>query len=241
MAPQKASARKARITRETYPEGNAFSSLAPARNLHCPRLSITRSDRERLNGHLAQVIWFTGLSGSGKSTLANALEKELHRMGMHTYILDGDNVRQGLNKDLSFTDADRVENIRRVAEVAKLMMDAGLIVMTAFISPFRTDRALAQRLIGEDRFIEVFVNAPLAVCEQRDPKGLYRKARAGQLPHMTGIDSPYDEPIRPHVALNTASEDVEQSTRKLVEFLKLKHALAMQSPPSTGDRCDEKS
>lgn len=161
-----------------------------AQNLYDQELSITRRDRERLNGHKCKVIWFTGLSGSGKSTIANILEKELHAQGKHTYLLDGDNVRQGLNKDLRFTHADRVENIRRVAEVAKLMMDAGLIVITAFISPFRAERELARNLIGEENFIEVFVDTPLAVCEQRDPKGLYKKARSGQLLNMTGISSP---------------------------------------------------
>jgi bifunctional enzyme CysN/CysC len=140
--------------------------------VHAQALSITRADRERLNGHAGRVIWFTGLSGSGKSTLANALEKALHAQGKRTYILDGDNIRQGLNKDLGFTDADRVENIRRIAEVAKLMMDAGMIVITAFISPFRHEREMAREMIGPDRFVEVYVNTPLAVGEQRGVKGL---------------------------------------------------------------------
>jgi len=161
------------------------------------------------------------LSGSGKSTIANALEKALHAEGRRTYILDGDNVRQGLNKDLGFTDADRVENIRRVAEVAKLMMDAGLIVMTAFISPFRAERQMARELIGADNFIEVFVDTPLAVCEQRDPKGLYKKARSGQLPNMTGINSPYEAPLSPELVVDTAQRGVEAALEDINRVLSL--------------------
>jgi bifunctional enzyme CysN/CysC len=153
--------------------------LPLARNLHQQALTITRQEREKLCGHSGQVIWFTGLSGAGKSTLANALEVALHEQGKRTYVLDGDNVRHGLNKDLGFTDADRDENIRRVVEVAKLMMDAGLIVMTAFISPFRREREMARELIGPEDFVEVYVSTSLAVCEQRDVKGLYKKARSG--------------------------------------------------------------
>jgi len=190
-----------------------------AQNLHRQALSITREDRERLNGHKCKVIWFTGLSGSGKSTIANTLEKELHAQGKRTYILDGDNVRQGLNKDLGFTDADRVENIRRVAEVAKLMMDAGLIVMAAFISPFGAERQMARELIGEDNFIEVFVDTPLAVCEQRDPKGLYKKARSGQLPNMTGISSPYEPPARPDLVINSTIISAEDAVAQINLYL----------------------
>ncbi len=170
-----------------------------------PALTIGREDRERLNGHQGKVIWFTGLSGSGKSTIANALEKELHAQGKHTYILDGDNIRQGLNNDLGFTDADRVENIRRVAEVAKLMFDAGLIVMAAFISPFRAEREMARKLIGEKNFVEVYVDTPLEVCEQRDPKGLYKKARNGEILNMTGISSPYEAPTHPDIHYTESS------------------------------------
>jgi bifunctional enzyme CysN/CysC len=187
-----------KFTHSTVAAGMIRHNLRRAQNVHRQALSITREDRERLNGHKGKVIWFTGLSGSGNSTIANALEKELHAQGRRTYILDGDNIRQGLNKDLGFTDADRVENIRRVAEVAKLMMDAGLIVMTAFISPFRAERQMARELIGNDNFVEVFVDTPLEVCEQRDPKGLYKKARSGQLPNMTGINSPYEPPENPN-------------------------------------------
>ena len=199
-----------RFTQATVAAGLINHNLRRAQNVHRQALSIGRADRERLNGHRGKVIWFTGLSGSGKSTLANALEKELHAQGKRTYILDGDNVRQGLNRDLGFTDADRVENIRRVAEVAKLMMDAGLIVMTAFISPFRAERQMARELIGEDNFIEVFVDTPLAVCEERDPKGLYKKARRGELPNMTGISSPYEPPIAPALTIDTKEMSVEE-------------------------------
>jgi bifunctional enzyme CysN/CysC len=162
------------------------------------------------------VIWFTGLSGSGKSTIANALEVALHAQGYRTYILDGDNIRGGLNKDLGFTDADRVENIRRIAEVAKLMMDAGLVVMTAFISPFRRERDMARTLIGAEHFIEVHVDTPLATCEARDVKGLYKKARAGQLPNLTGIGSPYEAPLSPDVVVNSGAESVDEVVERLL-------------------------
>ena len=174
-------------------------------HLHYQALSVTRPQREQLNGHPGKVIWFTGLSGSGKSTLANALEVELHSRGIHTYLLDGDNVRMGLSKDLGFSDADRVENIRRIGEVARLMMDAGLVVITAFISPFRAEREMARSVIGPDQFLEVYVNTPLDVCEQRDVKGLYKKARAGLIPRMTGITSPYEAPDKPFYTTHTAS------------------------------------
>lgn len=188
-------------------------------NLHQQNFTIGRSDRERLGGHLGRVIWFTGLSGSGKSTIANAIEVELFTRGRRTYILDGDNIRQGLNKDLPFTDYGRIENIRRVAEVAKLMMDAGIIVIAAFISPFRRERELARQLIGDDRFLEVFVDTPLAVCEQRDPKGLYVKARGGRLPNMTGITSPYERPDKADVIVRGDTSDLRQSTDHLLRVM----------------------
>jgi bifunctional enzyme CysN/CysC len=191
-------------------------NLRRAQNVHRQALTITHEDRARLNGHKGKVVWFTGLSGSGKSTIANALEKKLHALGKRTYILDGDNIRQGLNKDLGFTDADRVENIRRVAEVAKLMMDAGLIVMTAFISPFRAEREMARELVGSDDFVEVFIDTPLEVCQQRDPKGLYKKARDGQLPNMTGIDSPYEIPQAPSFVMATQQPASEEAMDALV-------------------------
>ena len=208
-----------KFTHATVAAGMIRHNLRRAQNVHRQALSINREDRERLNAHRGKVIWFTGLSSSGKSTLANALEKELHAQGKRTYILDGDNIRQGLNKDLGFTDSDRVENIRRVAEVAKLMMDAGLIVMTAFISPFRAEREMARELIGNENFIEVFVDTPLEVCEQRDPKGLYKKARSGQLPNMTGINSPYEPPLSPACVLAPSNQYLDAAVRTLTKLL----------------------
>jgi bifunctional enzyme CysN/CysC len=195
-----------RFTNATVAAGLITHSLRRADNIHQQALTISKQERERLNGHPGKVIWFTGLSGSGKSTLANALEVELHRQGKRTYILDGDNIRQGLNKDLGFTDADRVENIRRITEVAKLMMDAGLIVMTAFISPFKRERDIAKQRIGEEHFIEVFVDTPIEVCEKRDPKGLYQKAREGKLPNFSGISSPYEAPDKPNIKVDTSKQ-----------------------------------
>lgn len=204
-----------RFSQTTVAAGMIQHNLRRAQNVHRQALSVGRAERERLNGHSGKVIWFTGLSGSGKSALANALEKELHAQGKRTYILDGDNIRQGLNKDLGFTDADRVENIRRVAEVAKLMMDAGLIVMTAFISPFRAERDMARELIGEGNFVEVFVDTPLEICETRDPKGLYRKARLGELPNMTGINSPYEAPEHAELTIQTDKTDMATALQLL--------------------------
>jgi len=208
-----------RYTHATVAAGLIRHSLRRAQNVHRQPLSITREARERLNGHSGKVLWFTGLSGSGKSTLANALEVALHADGMHTYILDGDNVRQGLNGDLGFTDADRVENIRRIAEVAKLMMDAGLIVMTAFISPFRRERDLARELVGTENFIEIFVDTPLEICEQRDIKGLYKKAREGKIPNMTGVNSPYEVPLSAELTIRTEASSIEESVTALRTLL----------------------
>ena len=181
---------------------------------------ITAEQRAQAKKQKACVIWMTGLSGSGKSTLANALEVKLHEMGQHTYLLDGDNVRHGLNRDLGFTETDRVENIRRISEVAKLFVDAGLIVSTAFISPFRQDRALARGLFEHGQFLEVFVDAPLDVCEERDPKGLYKKARAGEIPHFTGIDSPYEAPDSAEIHVKTGELDIEQAVEYLIDQLR---------------------
>ncbi|EMB2735499.1 adenylyl-sulfate kinase [Serratia marcescens] len=164
--------------------------------------AVTCADREARNGHRGAVLWFTGLSGSGKSTVAGALEQALHGLGVSTYLLDGDNVRHGLCRDLGFSDEDRRENIRRVGEVAKLMVDAGLVVLTAFISPHRAERQMVREMLGDDRFIEVFVDTPLAICEARDPKGLYKKARAGELRNFTGIDAVYEAPQQPEIHLD---------------------------------------
>lgn len=199
-----------RLTDATVAAGLIRHNLRRAQNVHREAHAIGRAERERLNGHRGMVFWLTGYSGSGKSTIANALEVSLHADGFRTYILDGDNIRHGLNKDLGFADADRVENIRRVAEVAKLMVDAGLIVITAFISPFRSERESARSRFENGEFVEVFVDAPLETCESRDPKGLYKKARAGLLPNMTGIGSPYEPPESPEFHLNTAGQSVEQ-------------------------------
>ncbi|WP_254592359.1 adenylyl-sulfate kinase [Pectobacterium polaris] len=179
---------------------------------------VTRESREKLHGHQGVVIWFTGLSGSGKSTLAGTLEQALHQRGVSTYLLDGDNVRHGLCRDLGFTDDDRRENIRRVGEVAKLMVDAGLVVLTAFISPHRAERKMVQDLLGEGQFIEVFVDTPLATCEARDPKGLYKKARAGELRNFTGIDSAYEAPEAPDSHLD-GEQLVTNLTDQLLDLL----------------------
>ncbi len=208
-----------RFTHATVAAGMIRHSLRRAHNIHRQALSVARTDRERLNGHAGKVIWFTGLSGSGKSTLANALEVELHARGMRTYLLDGDNVRQGLNKDLGFTEADRVENIRRIAEVAKLMMDAGLIVITAFISPFQREREMARQLIGADAFTEIYVSTPLETCEKRDPKGLYQQARAGKIPNMTGVNSPYEAPENPDLEIDTSATPVSDLALQVIDYL----------------------
>ena len=210
-----------RFSHATVAAGMITHSLRRAQNVHKQAVSVTRAQREKLNGHQGKVIWFTGLSGSGKSTLANALEVALHAQGRRTYLLDGDNVRQGLTKDLGFTDADRVENIRRITEVAKLMMDAGLIVMTAFISPFRREREMARGLIGAEDFVEVFVNTPLEVCERRDVTGLYKKARTGLLPNFTGVDSPYEAPLDPDIELQGLDGQINGSLERLTKKLEL--------------------
>lgn len=180
---------------------------------------VTKKDRSLQKGQKPCILWFTGLSGSGKSTIANALERKLYAMGLHTYLLDGDNIRHGLNKDLGFTDEDRIENIRRIGEVSRLFVDAGLIVITAFISPFRKDRQSVKDLIEDREFIEIFIDTPLEVCERRDPKGLYKKARKGELSAFTGIDSPYETPLNPDLHILTEYQSVEESVEQIINFL----------------------
>jgi bifunctional enzyme CysN/CysC len=199
-------------------------ALRRAENVHWQALDVGRDTHARLKGQKPAVLWFTGLSGAGKSTIANLVEKKLAALGRHTFLLDGDNVRHGLNKDLGFTEADRIENIRRVGEVAKLMTDAGLIVLTAFISPFRAERDMVRGMIAPGEFIEIFVDTPLVEAEARDVKGLYAKARAGELPNFTGIDSPYEAPENPELWIDTtamsAADAAEMIVARLMEFEK---------------------
>ena len=183
---------------------------------------ISKSDRLKNNGHQAKVIWLVGLSGSGKSTLAGNIETVLHQKGYKTYLLDGDNVRLGLNNDLGFSSKDRTENIRRIAEVARLFNEAGIIVLSAFISPLAADRAQAQRLIGSENFIEIFIDCPLHVCEKRDVKGLYAKARKGLIPNFTGIDAPFENPKQPNLTISTEAEAPAASLKKLLDFIEPK-------------------
>jgi bifunctional enzyme CysN/CysC len=200
--------------------GQIRFALRRAHNIHWQPLVIGRADRAALKAQRPCVLWFTGLSGAGKSTIANALEAKLHALGRHTYLLDGDNVRKGLSKDLGFKDADRVENIRRIAEVAALMNDAGLIVITAFISPFRAERRMARSRVAPGEFLEIFVDTPLALAERRDPKGLYRKARRGELVNFTGIDSPYERPENAEIVIDGARLDPATAADRIVDELR---------------------
>ena len=181
--------------------------------------TVSKEDRLKLNGHKSAVLWFTGLSACGKSTVANTVDHILHEKGIHTYVLDGDNVRMGLNKNLGFSAEDRTENIRRIGEVAKLFCDAGLFVLTAFISPYRVDRDRVREILGEGEFIEVFVNASLETCEARDPKGLYKKARAGEIKGFTGIDDPYEEPENPELTLDADNKSIDELAEEVVAYL----------------------
>ncbi len=214
-----------RITSQTVGAGMLNFALRRSHNVQWQSIDVDKAAHTRLKGHRPCVVWMTGLSGAGKSTIANLVERRLHSLGCHTYLLDGDNVRHGLNKDLGFTDTDRVENIRRIAEVAKLMVDAGLIVITSFISPFRSERRTARELLEEDEFIEVFVDAPLKVAEARDPKNLYAKARRGEIVNFTGIDSPYEPPESPEVHIETTEGTAEEAAERLVEELRQRRVL----------------
>lgn len=187
---------------------------------------VTRDQRAIQKNQKPCILWFTGLSGSGKSTVANAVESKLFEIGAHSYLLDGDNVRHGINKDLTFTDEDRIENVRRIGEISKLFVDSGLLVLTAFISPFRADRALVRKLVGEGEFIEVFIDTPIEICEQRDPKGLYKKARQGEIKHFTGIDSPYELPEAPEVVVKTSELTIEECANVVVDYLKANQYLS---------------
>ncbi|HEY1632454.1 MAG TPA: sulfate adenylyltransferase subunit CysN [Rhizomicrobium sp.] len=214
-----------RFTNRTVAAGMIEFSLMRATNVHWQALDVNKTARADLKGQKPAVLWFTGLSGSGKSTVANLVERTLYAQGRHTYILDGDNVRHGLNRDLGFTDAARVENIRRVAEAAKLFVDSGLIVLVSFISPFRSERRMARELVGSGEFIEIYVDTPLEICEQRDPKGLYQKAREGQIKNFTGIDSPYEAPEAAELTISTAGTDPAELAERVVAYLREKRLI----------------
>ena len=209
-----------RLTNNTVGAGTLHFALRRAHNIHIQHVDVDQAARAQAKGQKPAVLWFTGLSGAGKSTIANLVEKKLHALGRHTYLLDGDNVRHGLNKDLGFTEADRVENIRRIAEVAHLMVDAGLIVLTAFISPFRSERAMARSLMREGEFIEVYVDTPLQVAEDRDVKGLYKKARRGEIANFTGISSPYEPPEAPELRVSTTDMSAEEAADRVIASLR---------------------
>ena len=208
-----------RMSNNTVGMGLIDFALRRSENIHWQKMDVSKESRAKQKLQTPKVIWFTGLSGSGKSSIANILEKKLQSLGKHTITLDGDNIRHGLNRDLGFTEADRVENIRRVGELAKLMLDSGLICITSFISPFESERSMARTLVSENEFIEVFVDTPLSVCEQRDVKGLYAKARAGEIPNFTGISSPFEAPKNPEIRLDTTNISAEEAANQIVEFL----------------------
>ena len=211
------------ISKGEYPDRRQVLSGVKSQNIFWSAGKITREVREQRNRHKGAILWLTGLSGAGKSTVATELERELFAMGLHTYILDGDNIRHGLSANLGFSPEDRTENIRRVAEVARLLMDAGVLVITAFISPYRDDRRLARSLVNEGEFVEVYVNAPLEVCEQRDPKGLYKKARAGQIANFTGVSAPYEPPDQPELVVHTDKQTPAECVAHIIDFLKLQY------------------
>ena len=196
-----------------------------ATNIHWHAGAVGRDDRQKLNGHNSAILWFTGLSGAGKSTLANAVEDKLYQLGHRTYVLDGDNIRHGLCKDLSFSDKDRTENIRRIGEVAKLFVDSGVLVLSAFISPFRSDRDAVRALVADGDFIEIYCKCDLSVCEDRDVKGLYKKARAGEVPFFTGISSSYEEPLKPEIEVNTGAQSLEESVTQVIAALRARNII----------------
>ncbi|HXC59145.1 MAG TPA: sulfate adenylyltransferase subunit CysN [Steroidobacteraceae bacterium] len=223
-----------KLSNDTVGAGLLEFALRRADNIHWQALDVNRAARSQLKGQRASALWFTGLSGSGKSTIANLVEKRLHALGRHTYLLDGDNVRHGLNKDLGFTDADRVENIRRVAEVTKLMVDAGLIVLVSFISPFRSERRVAREMLDAGEFVEIFIDTPLEEAEKRDPKGLYRKARRGELKNFTGIDSPYERPENAEITIRTTELSAEAAAEQIINELDKAGIIAYAYNPLAG-------
>ena len=194
-------------------------ALRRSENIHWQKMDVSKESRAEQKSQAAKIIWFTGLSGSGKSSIANILEKKLQALGKHTITLDGDNMRHGLNRDLGFTTADRVENIRRVGEVAKLMVNSGLICITSFISPFESERKMARSLVSENEFIEVYIDTPLSVCEERDVKGLYAKAPSGEIPNFTGISSPYESPENPEIIIDTTKLSAEEAANQIIDFI----------------------
>ena len=208
-----------RLTNNTVGMGLIDFALHRSENIHWQKMDVSKESRAEQKSQTPKIIWFTGLSGSGKSSIANILEKKLQALGKHTITLDGDNMRHGLNRDLGFTAADRVENIRRVGEVAKLMVNSGLICITSFISPFESERKMARSLVSENEFIEVFIDTPLSVCEERDVKGLYAKARSGQIPNFTGISSPYESPEKPEIRIDTTKLSAEAAANQIIEFI----------------------
>ena len=230
-----------RTTGATVGAGMLHFALRRAQNIHWQALDVNKTARAALKGQRPCVLWYTGLSGAGKSTIANLVDKRLHAARRHTYLLDGDNVRHGLNRDLGFTDADRVENIRRIAEVAKLMVDAGLIVSTAFISPFRAERQMARALVPDGEFIEIFIDTPLGVAEQRDPKGLYKKARRGDLKNFTGIDSPYERPETPELTVDTTARSPEQAAEMVVAYLEQRGIIRAGGDQAKDEDQDERT
>jgi bifunctional enzyme CysN/CysC len=215
-----------RHTQAVIAAGMIRFGLRRAANSFFQAFEVTKTARAQLNGQKPALLWFTGYSGAGKSTIANNLEKKLHALGKRTFVLDGDNVRHGLNRDLGFTEADRVENIRRVAEVAKLFVEAGLITIVSFISPFQAEREMARELVGPGEFVEIFVDTPLEVCERRDPKGLYKKARRGELRNFTGLDSPYERPVNPDLVLDAANNSVENLGDRILHLMQQRGLLS---------------
>jgi len=189
--------------------------------------TVSRADREKMNSHKSAILWFTGLSGAGKSSLAHAVEDRLFKLGCRTYVLDGDNIRHGLCKDLSFSDTDRTENIRRIGEVSKLFIESGVMTLTAFISPFRSDRSAVRELVNDGDFIEVYCKCDLSVCEERDVKGLYKKARAGEIPEFTGINSPYEEPLKPEITVDTAAQSIDESVNQVINALAERNIISL--------------